>query len=64
MTRYYGPGDYTWREIFAFFPVTTISGKAIWLKKVYARRFWLDTTQFHMDPIIEYGELFDVMKDP
>lgn len=34
--RYYGPGDYTWREVFAFFPVTTVSGKSIWLKKVYA----------------------------
>lgn len=59
-----GVDCYPWREVFAWLPVQTISGKYVWLRKIYKRRFWLIWgTGFHMEPIVEYGELFDVLAE-
>ena len=59
-----GPDCYPWREVFAFVPVKTISGKNIWLRKVYKRRFWaVWGTGFHMEPHVEYAELFDILAE-
>jgi len=60
---YDGPDCYPWRRTFAIWPVTTINGRRIWLKTVYKRRFWAvwGTTGFHMEPEVEYAELFDVL---
>ena len=59
-----GPDCYTWREVFAFTPVKTIGGKWIWLKKIYKQRCWVVWgTGFHMEPHVEYGTLFDVIKN-
>lgn len=59
-----GPDCYNWRETFAFLPVKTISGKRVWLKKVYVRRCWVVWGQsFHMEPHVEYGTFFDVIKN-
>ena len=57
-----GPDCYPWRPVFAFWPVKTISGKYVWLRRVYKRRFWVVWGRgFHMEPTVEYGELFDVL---
>mgnify|MGYP003344973256 CR=1 FL=1 len=62
---YNGPDCYQWREIFAFLPVKTISGKYVWLRKVYKRKFWaVWGTGFHMEPHVEYAELFDMLRAP
>lgn len=59
-----GPGCYQWKEVFAFRPVKTIGGKYIWLRKIYKQRFWLVWgAGFHMEPCIEYAELFEILKN-
>ena len=58
-----GPDGYTWREVFAFWPVKTIGGKYIWLRKIYKQRFWAVWGKgFYMEPQLEYAELFDILK--
>lgn len=63
---YDGVDSYPWRETFAFLPVKTITGKYVWLRKVYKRKFWIvwGQTGFHMEPEVEYGDLFDVLVNP
>ena len=57
-----GADCYPWREVFAFWPVQTVSGKWVWLKKVYKRKFWVVWgTGFHMEPMVEYGTVFDMV---
>lgn len=65
MTRIYNGCDcYPWMEIFAWWPVKTISGKRVWLRKIYKRKFWVVWgTGFHMEPEVEYGELFEILKN-
>ena len=59
-----GPDCYTWRPVFAFTPVKTISGKHVWLRRVYKQRFWAVWGQgFHMEPHVEYAELFEILSD-
>ena len=59
-----GPDCYPWRSVFAFIPVRTISGKNIWLRRVYKRRFWAVWGRgFHMEPHVEYAELFDIVAE-
>jgi len=60
---YNGCDCYPWMEVFAWLPIKTIGGKRIWLRKVYKRKFWaVWGNGFHMEPEVEYGELFDVLK--
>lgn len=63
MTRIYDGADcYPWREVFAWWPVKTIGGKHVWLKKVFKRKIWIVWgTGFHMEPAVEYGTLFDMV---
>ena len=57
-----GAGCYSWREIFAFLPVKTISGKYVWFRQVYKQRYWaVWGTGFHMEPEVEYAELFEIL---
>lgn len=57
-----GPDGYHWRKTFALWPVKTISGKYVWLRTVYKQRFWAVWGRgFHMEPCVEYAELFDVL---
>ena len=57
-----GPDCYDWREVFALLPVKTITGKRVWFKKVYKRRFWAVWGQgFHMEPEVEYADLFEIL---
>lgn len=60
-----GPDCYIWREVFAYRPVKTISGKWVWMRKIYKQRYravW--GGGFHMEPHVEYGELFDILTSP
>jgi hypothetical protein len=58
-----GPDCYAWREVFALWPVKTINGKYVWLRKIYKQRYWAVWGQhFHMEPHVEYAEIFDILK--
>lgn len=57
-----GADCYPWRKIFAFWPVKTIGGKYVWLRTVYKQKFWaVWGNGFHMEPEVEYAELFDIL---
>lgn len=59
-----GPDCYSWREVFAFFPVKTFTGKRIWWKKVWKKRIWVTWgASFHMEPMVFYGDSFDILCD-
>jgi hypothetical protein len=58
-----GPDCYTWREVFAWWPVKTVSGRYVWLRKIYKRKFWaVWGTGFHMEPCVEFGTVFDMIE--
>ena len=58
-----GPDCYTWREVFAWRPVKTVSGRYVWLRKIYKQRYWVVWgAGFHMEPHVEYAELIDILK--
>jgi hypothetical protein len=52
-------GCYHWRKSFALWPVKTIKGKWVWLRKIYKQKFY--STWWDDVPTIEYAELFDVL---
>jgi hypothetical protein len=63
-----GPDCYRWRRTFAWFPVWTVSNKLVWWKTVYKQRYYTSFgppigQNFHMEPMVEYGDLFDVLKN-
>jgi hypothetical protein len=59
---YDGCDCYPWHSVFAWIPVKTISGKYIWGRKIYKRKFWVVWGKgFHMEPHVEYAELFDIL---
>lgn len=59
---YDGCDCYPWMKTFAFLPKRTISGKTIWFKSIYKRKFWaVWGNGFHMEPEVEYAELFDIL---
>jgi hypothetical protein len=54
---------YPWREVFAWTPTKTISGKYVWWKKLYKRRVWaVWGSGFHMEPEVQYATTFDLLK--
>ena len=59
-----GADCYPWRRTFALWPVKTISGQYIWLRPVYKRKCWVVWgAGFHMEPHVEYAELFEILTD-
>ena len=59
-----GAGCYPWREVFAWWPRKTISGKKVWFRKVYKRRVWIVWgTGFHMEPAVQYATIFEILTD-
>ena len=57
-----GADCYPWREVYAWFPVKTISGKQVWMERVYKRRVWVVWgTGFHMEPEVQYATAFDLL---
>jgi hypothetical protein len=58
-----GADCYPWRQVFALWPVKTVSGKRIWWKKIYKRKVWVVWgTGFHMEPETQYATLFDMLQ--
>lgn len=58
-----GPDCYHWREVFAWWPVKTLAGKYVWLRRIYKQRYWaVWGSGFHMEPEVEYAELLDILK--
>lgn len=53
--------EYNWRPMFAIMPHKSISGKWIWLEKCAIRKVWRGN--FVPEPYIEYGNVFDVLRD-
>lgn len=61
---YDGCGCYPWRPYFALLPVKTISGKMVWGRKLYKRKLWVVWgSGFHMEPHVEYADLFEILQD-
>lgn len=61
---YDGCDCYPWTPYFAWLPVKTVSGKYVWGRKIYKRKFWIVWgTGFHMEPEVEYAELFDILEN-
>jgi hypothetical protein len=57
-----GADCYPWREVFAYLPKQTLSGKRVWWKKLYKRRVWVVWgTGFHMEPAVQYATAFDLL---
>lgn len=57
-----GPDCYHWREVFAWLPKKTVSGKIVWLKQIYKQRYWaVWGTGFHMETKVEYAEFVDIL---
>ncbi len=57
-----GADCYPWREVFAWWPVKTVTGRGIWWKRVYKRRVWVVWgTGFHMEPETQYATAFDLI---
>lgn len=57
-----GADCYPWREVYAWWPVKTISGQRIWRERVFKRRVWLVWgASFHMEPEVQYATLFDLL---
>ena len=53
---------YPWHEVFAWWPIKTVTGRGVWWKKVYKRRVWVVWgTGFHMEPETQYGTAFDLI---
>ena len=59
---YDGCDCYPWMKIFAFWPVKTVGGRYVWMRKIYKRKFWVVWgTGFHMEPHVEYADLFEII---
>lgn len=57
-----GADCYPWREVFAWWPVKTITGRRLWWTKVYKRRVWLVWgSSFHMEPEVQYATAFELL---
>lgn len=64
MTKIFdGPDCYPWRAVFLWLPKKTITGKILWLRKVYKQRYWILWGTFHMEPEVEYAEFVDILKE-
>ncbi len=53
---------YPWREVFAWWPVKTVTGRGVCWKKVYKRKVWVVWgSGFHMEPETQYATTFDLL---
>lgn len=61
-------GCYTWKKKFAWRPRHTVSGRWIWLRPIFEQRYYTATGRlgdnYCMEPFVEYGDIFDVIKEP
>jgi hypothetical protein len=56
---------YPWHEVYAWWPVKTVSGKYVWRTKVFKRKVWVVWGQanFHMEPEVQYATAFDLLDE-
>lgn len=55
-----GADCYPWREVYAWWPVKTVSGEYVWREKVFKRKVWVVWgTGFHMEPEVQYATMFE-----
>lgn len=60
-----GEDCYPWTETFVMWPRTTITGKKLFWKKAYKRKVWaVWGTGFHVESIIQYAGLFEILEEP
>jgi len=53
---------YPWHEVYAWWPVKTVSGKYVWRKQVFKRKVWIVWgASFHMEPEVQYATAFDLL---
>ena len=53
---------YSWREKFVWWPVQTISGKTVWLNRIWKRKVWVVWgTGFHIESTVQYATSFDLL---
>jgi len=61
---YDGCDCYPWRRTFVIWPCRTITGKPLFLKWAYKRKFWaVWGSGFHMEPVVEYATILEVLTD-
>ena len=59
-----GADCYPWTKYFAILPRKTITGDQVFWQKAYKRKVWLVWgTGFHMEPVIQYATLFEILAD-
>ena len=57
-----GPNCYPWKEVYAWFPTRTVSGKYVWRQKIYKRKVWVTWgISFHSEPFVQYATDFDLI---
>ncbi len=57
-----GADCYPWREVYAWWPVKTVSGKRVWRQRVFKRKVWaIWGTGFHMEPLVQYATTLDLL---
>lgn len=59
------PDCYNWKRWFAIVPVYTITGKKVWLKRIYKRKVrFIMRLSYGRNPvqdIVQYGTTFDII---
>lgn len=59
-----GADCYPWTKYFAILPRTTITGNQVFWERAYKRKVWVVWgTGFHMEPLVQYATLFEVLAD-
>ena len=55
---------YPWKEVYAWLPVKTITGKYVWRETLFKRKIWVVWgAGFHMEPVVEYATFFELLAD-
>jgi hypothetical protein len=58
-----GADCYPWTETFIIWPRKSITGRRLFWTRAYKRRVWVVWgTGFHMEPEIQYADVFDLLK--
>ncbi len=57
-----GADCYPWHEVYAWWPIKTVTGKRVWRQKVFKRKVWaVWGTGFHMEPVVQYATALDLL---
>lgn len=54
--------QHDWWKSFALLPHKTVSGRYVWLRPIYKRVVWM-YTGFVDEPVTQYGDMFDILKN-